>query len=92
MTGRIRAASATVSAKTDTQSSDAQAGSTPVVLNRPGVGLRPTRLQKAAGTRPEPAVSVPRLKQASPRATAEAEPELEPPLTCAGDSGFGTQP
>ena len=33
----------------------------------------------AAGTRPEPAVSVPRAKATGPAATATAEPELEPP-------------
>jgi hypothetical protein len=36
-------------------------------------------LLKAAGTRPEPAVSVPRAKLASAVATATADPELEPP-------------
>ncbi len=46
----------------------------------PGVGFRPTMLLKPAGTRPEPAVSVPRAKGTSPRATTTAEPELEPPL------------
>ena len=34
-----------------------------------------------AGTRPEPAVSVPNEKLASPRATATAEPADEPPDT-----------
>ena len=33
-----------------------------------------------AGTRPDPAVSVPSAKGTSPAATATAEPELEPPL------------
>ena len=36
-------------------------------------------LLNAAGTRPEPAVSVPSAKLARPAATATAEPELEPP-------------
>ena len=36
--------------------------------------------RKPAGTRPEPAVSVPSAKSTRPRATATAEPELEPPL------------
>ena len=36
-------------------------------------------LLNAAGTRPEPAVSVPSEKRTSPAATATAEPELEPP-------------
>jgi hypothetical protein len=35
---------------------------------------------KPAGTRPEPAVSVPSAKGTRPRATATAEPELDPPL------------
>ena len=68
-----------MSAKTETQSSERQAGTTPVVLSRPRVGLRPTMLLKAAGTRPEPAVSVPSAKLTRPAATATAEPELDPP-------------
>ena len=36
-------------------------------------------LLKPAGTRPEPAVSVPSAKPTRPAATATAEPELEPP-------------
>src|SRR5882672_4493139 len=73
-------ASSTVSANTDTQSRLRQAGMTPEVLTRPGVGLSPTTLLKADGTRPEPAVSVPSANGISPRETATAEPELEPPL------------
>ena len=38
-------------------------------------------LPKAAGTRPEPAVSVPSAKRTMPAATAQAEPEEEPPGT-----------
>ena len=55
------------------------AGTTPVVLSRPQVGFTPIRLLKEAGTRPDPAVSVPRENAANPRATATAEPELDPP-------------
>ena len=73
------AASSTVKAKIDTQSSERQAGTTPAVEMRPRVGLRPTTLQKAAGIRPDPAVSVPRAKLTSPVATATADPELDPP-------------
>src|SRR5437868_597205 len=62
-----------MSAKIDTQSSEWQAGTTPRVLSRPRVGLSPTRLLNAAGTRPEPAVSVPRLKVARPAGTAHAD-------------------
>src|SRR5690348_1704879 len=80
-TSATRPASSTVSAKIDTQSSDGQAGTTPVVLSRPRLGFRPTRLLKAAGTRPEPAVSVPSATSTSPAATATADPELDPPGT-----------
>ena len=55
------------------------AGTTPRVLRRPRVGFRPTMLFNAAGTRPEPAVSVPSEKLTCPNATARAEPALEPP-------------
>src|SRR5580658_4943546 len=55
-----------------------QAGTTPRVLNRPRLGLRPTMLLKAAGTRPEPAVSVPSEKLARPVATATADQALDP--------------
>lgn len=75
------AASATVSAKTDTVSFNRQAGTTPRLDNRPLVGFSPTMLLNPAGTRPDPAVSVPSANGTVPRATTEAEPELEPPLT-----------
>jgi hypothetical protein len=78
-TSSTPAASRAVRAKIDTQSSERQAGTTPRVLTRPKLGFRPTKLLNAAGTRPEPAVSVPREQLASPVATATAEPELEPP-------------
>ena len=68
-----------MSAKRETQSSERQAGTTPRVLKRPLLGLSPIRLLNPAGIRPEPAVSVPSEKLASPNATATAEPELEPP-------------
>ena len=58
-----------------------QAGTRPVLGSQPLVGLSPTILLKPAGTRPEPAVSVPSEKGTRPRATTLAEPELEPPLT-----------
>ena len=50
------------------------------MLTTPMVGLMPTMPCNPAGTRPEPAVSVPMAMSASPVATATAEPELEPPL------------
>ena len=63
----------------DTQSNDRHAGTMPRVLILPTLGFSPMMLLKAAGTRPDPAVSVPSAKLASPVATATAEPELEPP-------------
>src|SRR6478672_7041150 len=65
----------------ETQSNVRHAGTTPEVLRSPRVGFRPTRLLKAAGTLPEPAVSVPSEKLTRPRATATADPELDPPET-----------
>src|SRR5258706_4727495 len=72
-------ASAQVSVKRLTQSSDRHAGTTPDALTNPRVGFSPTRLLNAAGTRPDPAVSVPTAKLTNPDATATAEPDDEPP-------------
>ena len=72
-------ASSTVSAKTETQSSVRQAGTTPLVEISPRLGFKPTILLKPAGTRPEPAVSVPSASGTRPAPTAMPEPELEPP-------------
>jgi hypothetical protein len=55
------------------------AGTTPLALSNPRLGFSPIRLLNAAGTRPDPAVSVPREKAHKPLATATAEPELDPP-------------
>src|SRR3954466_6788086 len=74
------------------QSSDRQAGTTPRVETAPSVGLSPTRLFKPAGTRPEPAVSVPSAKLTNPVATATPEPELEPPGMNAGSNGLRATP
>ena len=63
------------------QSIERQAGTSPRVDHRPLVGLKPIRWLNAAGTRPEPAVSVPSAKGTRPAATTMEEPELEPPLT-----------
>src|SRR6185437_11692614 len=75
-------ASSAVSAKMETQSSERHAGTTPRALSSPRVGLRPNILLNAAGTRPDPAVSVPSEKETRPAATATADPELEPPEIC----------
>src|SRR5580704_9140274 len=87
-----QAASSTVSARIETQSSVRQAGTTPVVGSHPRVGFKPTMLFIPAGTRPEPAVSVPRANGTIPRATTDADPELEPPQMYSGRKLFGTMP
>ncbi len=79
-------------ANTVTQSCDRQAGTTPVFGTRPFVGFTPTRWFSAAGTRPEPAVSVPSAKSTVPRATAVAEPLDEPPEIRVGSQAFRTAP
>src|SRR4051794_27689613 len=87
-----RCASSTRRANTDGQSNRRTAGTIPAVLTRPGVGLSPTIPFNAAGTRPDPAVSVPIETGTTPRATAMAEPELDPPGTRSGRSAFGGTP
>ncbi len=62
------------------------------MLITPSVGLTPTMPCKPAGTRPEPAVSVPIAMSASPVATATADPELDPPLMNSGLRLSGTAP
>ena len=86
MTASAAQASSVVSANTETQSRVRQAGTTPKVETSPRLGLRPTMLLSIAGTRPEPAVSVPSASGTSPAATATAEPELEPPGISVGSS------
>jgi hypothetical protein len=72
-------ASSTRLAMTVTQSAERHAGTRPAVLIMPGVGLSPTMPFIAAGTRPEPAVSVAIATGTQPDATATADPELDPP-------------
>ncbi len=72
-------ASSTLSENTDTQSSVRHAGTRPAVEISPRLGFSPTMLLSIAGTRPEPAVSVPNASGTSPAETATADPELDPP-------------
>ena len=74
-------ASPKFNAKMETQSKDLQAGTTPLHEKTPLVGFNPIRLFNAAGTLPDPAVSVPRESGTIPRPTTEADPADEPPLT-----------
>ncbi len=62
-------------------STERHAGTIPVAEILPTVGFSPTMLPNAAGTRPEPAVSVPSATGTMPAATATPEPEEEPPGT-----------
>ena len=73
-------------------SSDQLSGSTPRLLTRPNVGLRPTTPQSEAGMRIEPPVSVPSATGHSPAATEAPEPELEPPVTRSVSQGLRAAP
>jgi hypothetical protein len=88
VTASTASASATDVANVDTQSIDGLAGMTPSRGREPGMPLAPTTPHSAAGTRPEPAVSVPRANATCRRATATADPEEEPPGTSAGSNGL----
>src|SRR4051812_29300957 len=79
ITANAAQASSTVRANTEGQSSVRQAGTRPAVESAPRLGLSPTILPSPAGTRPEPAVSVPSANGTRPAATATPEPELDPP-------------
>ena len=79
MASNTRFASPQLAANIETQYSVRHAGTTPAVLIAPRVAFKPTMLLKDAGTRPDPAVSVPSENETSPAATATAEPELDPP-------------
>ena len=76
-------ASATEPATTVMVSSVRHAGTRPCAETVPFVGFKPMMPLKAAGTRPLPAVSVPKPKDTRPAATDTAEPLDEPPEMCA---------
>src|SRR5262249_11948706 len=90
--GGAAKASSVASANGVTQSRLRHAGTTPAFEIRPGVGLNPTILLSPAGTRPDPAVSVPSASGTRPAATATAEPELDPPGLRCGSSGLRGTP
>src|SRR4051812_29643052 len=69
-----------------------QAGTRPRVDRLPTVGLNPTTLPNMAGTRPDPAVSVPSANATIPAATAQLEPEDDPPGTRRGSNGLRGTP
>jgi len=78
MTLIMRAASPTVRVIGPIVSCDCEIGITPARLTSPTVGLNPTTPLTDAGHVIEPSVSVPSAADASPDATAAADPELEP--------------
>src|ERR1700722_4756394 len=82
MTRCPSSAASPVQANTEIVSSDRQAGTVPTVEMAPKVGFSPTMLPNAAGTRPEPAGSVPGGMSAIPAATATPDPDEEPPGAC----------
>ncbi len=64
----------------------------PAIDARPQVGRRPYRPQLAAGTRIDPAVSVPSAKSTWPEAATEADPQEDPPGTRSGARGLSGVP
>ena len=74
------AQSSTVCASGPTVSSDCDSGIAPARLMRPTVVFNPVTPQKCAGIRIEPPVSEPSAAKVSRAATAEPEPDDEPPV------------
>ena len=62
------------------------------VGTRPGVGRRPTTLQKLAGLRSEPPRSLPSASGTMPVASATAEPPLLPPHVLVRSNGLRVAP
>ena len=73
-------------ANTEIVSIERQAGTMPRADTLPMVGFSPTMLPNAAGTRPDPAVSVPSAIGTIPAATATADPDDDPPGTSAASN------
>ena len=63
-----------------TVSSDCDNGIAPARLTRPTVVFNPVTPQKCAGIRIEPPVSEPSAAKVSRAATAEPDPDDEPPV------------
>ena len=84
--------SATLRVIAPTESRLSARGKVPAMGTRLALGLKPTRLQNAAGIRSEPPVSVPSPATAMPSATLTAAPELEPPAIRSGAQGVSGVP
>src|SRR5688500_11012836 len=59
---------------------------------RPGEGLSPTTLQKLAGLRSEPPMSLPSASGTMPQARATAAPPLLPPQVLVRSCGLSVRP
>src|SRR5580658_9998151 len=75
-----------------TVSSDCDNGIAPARLTRPTVVFNPVTPQKCAGIRTEPPVSDPNAADVSRAATAEPEPDDEPPVIWSSAKGLCTGP
>src|SRR6478736_397806 len=88
----ISAQSSAVRASGPTVSSVNESGIALARLTRPLVGFSPVTPQKCAGMRIEPPVSEPSAAGTSRAATAEPEPDDEPPVMESGLHGLQTLP
>src|SRR3954470_18962908 len=86
------AQSSTVRASGPTVSSDCDSGIAPARLTRPTVVFNPVTPQKGAGIRIEPPVSEPSAANVNRAATAEPEPDDDPPVTQSKLQGLHTAP
>ena len=88
----MRAASRTVRASGQTWATSSLPPAAGYIGTRPKVGFRPTRPQKLAGMRIEPAPSEPSASGASPAATAAAPPPVDPPGVRVRSQGLRDSP
>jgi hypothetical protein len=79
-------------ARTPTVSKEGAKGLTPATEILSWLGRIPKIPQLLEGTLTEPPVSVPRAKSTIPQATAEADPQDDPPGTRSGALGFSGVP
>src|SRR5882724_1002283 len=86
------AQSSTVRASGPTVSSDCDNGMAPARLTRPTVVFNPVTPQKCAGIRIDPPVSEPSAANVNRAATAEPDPDDEPPVTWSTAQGLRTAP
>src|SRR2546421_4419413 len=84
----ISAQSSAVRASGPTVSSVNESGIALARLTRPLVGFSPVTPQKCAGMRIDPPVSEPSAAGMSRAATAEPDPDDEPPVMCVGFHGL----